>query len=83
VAAFTVLTPVSGTALSVLLLKESLYAYHFLGIVLAGVGGFIASKESGRTNRSMKCIGSDRSAAPPVVVTGAQTTSASRRSGES
>lgn len=45
VAAFTALTPVSGTILSMVFLGEKLYAFHIVGMVLVVAGVFIVAKE--------------------------------------
>lgn len=46
VAAFTALTPVSGTILSVLFIGERLYSYHVIGIILVCSGVFIVAREA-------------------------------------
>lgn len=60
VAAFTALTPVSGTILAMVFLGEKLYTFHVVGMVLVVAGVFIVAREVNAAGRK------DRQAAPAV-----------------
>lgn len=51
--AFTALTPVSGTILAVIFLKEELYSYHTIGIALVVFGVFLVASRKGQVRESV------------------------------
>lgn len=54
-AAFTALTPVSGTILSMVFIGEPLHPYHVLGMALVVLGVFIVAKEPQPATPAKRC----------------------------